>query len=1760
MTRALVRFGTFRTPTVAVATSVAIGLAAFATAQPLPAPTAIEGLEQIFEMPESRTTSRQLPPGVVFERATRQQLEAKRRTLEGAAPSERSSGATTAQIGSGFWSRCVWPQFGSSCLPLFSSINATDWGAGISGYFHGIDYGEYWVWINPFAPGEGFLWYFTSSWDLGPHWRWWKLTDNRIDPRYQSGHVLGDVIHVSLAGQPSCQMPGAYYNMDVGYGEGPNISGWSVVERTWIYLWKNTCPTPPPPPTATPTPTPSPSPRARASASPRPRPRVTATPTATATPLANVPTALSPQECINTLRPRFQWTATQCGGWDCSKYELNVRWTDSQGGEHTEISSNNVSGTFFDAPSDLVADRSYFWKVRGFSPSSTLWSNILTFTPHCNSTISGSPTPISPIGCVSSVPSMIQWTPIAGATGYRLIIAREDGVWLHDTSVVGTSHVVPSGLLAAGSTYSWKVKGTNAQSSGDWSNWVSFTTSCTPTPRVTPTPTPTPVNTPEKADKRPPNTAQGPAGAPASVGCPVHVVNGNMYLDQVDVAVPGFGPSLTLARSYNSENIAAGTYGEFGPGWNHSFERWLVFLGSDALLLRQADGTPLYFKDWDGNAEFDPYLPVTEQSHVVQETDGTWRRVFRAGGSETFDAQGRLVAMTDTTGASLTIAREPSGRILSITTASGRAVTLTYSGGKLTGLTGPGGLVSATYTYDANGWLEGVTYGDGGGYHFTYDGAGRLLTVTDPTSRVLESHTYDSQGRALTSSLAEGHESLTLAYEPLRTTVTDALGNVSTYDYADVAGLKRVVRVSGPCTSCGGAGGETQEWTYDDGGRVLTHLDAKGRLTSYEYDPDTGDMVVERDALLNATVYTYYADGRVKTVTTPDNATKTYTYTMVGLPETITEAVDGATSRRSRFGYNGRGQPLVSEDALGHVSTFAYDGVTGDLLAATTPGGATGNLAGATTSFTYDAMGRRLTATDPLGRTSSTSYDAHGRTSVVTAPDGTTTSFTYDLGGRQTAVTDPIGRKTHTVYDGFGRVQVVIDPLQATTQKTYDLMSRPTSITDAEGRTTRYEYDAYGRLARTIYPNGGVETLAYDADGRVLEKRDRKGNLFRFGYDALGRLVRKDAVVASGPAEPAVTYTYDVMGRMLSASNGSDMVTWTYDLLGRVLTESSEANSSTVSYSYDAAGNRLSVALNGSVHATYAYDAASRLESITHAGSVFGFAYDAVSQRTAMTYPNGIVTTYSYDPLTSRLLSVQAVQNGTVISSAAYAYDEVGNRTSKTTPDVAESYGYDNLDRLTNVARSSGDASSYAYDLVGNRLGETVGSAVIESTYDESNRLLSRDPGGNTSVEGSLSEPGLVTVNGQGTAALAGNRFAGSVEAVPGTNTFALQATDASGNAVTQTYQFTVGGQPITYQYDANGNLTQKVDGADTWTYEWNVENELTRVLLDGNEVARFTYDALGRRVQKLIGGVTHTFVYDGADILREVSGAFSSSYIHGPGIDEPLAREDGAGVREHYHADGLGSLVRITDHAGAVVHSYRYDVWGNIEAGAERAGFAFTGREWEPAVGMYYYRARWYDAKGGRFVSEDPIGLGGGINLYGYVGGRPATATDPLGLFVPDWVFWKPYFDWSQTRKGRSWNEWYNDPNTTDEERVLADTVDPNPAVDPVLMAAGAASGLMRSPVPPRCLVTINRVRGDAFRDEIADLLENAGRQVRTEVYKRTPFGPRRIDIEVSLNGKVLGGIETKVGGSPYTPSQRAKDMWLRLIHGYRVNVVRDH
>jgi RHS repeat-associated protein len=288
------------------------------------------------------------------------------------------------------------------------------------------------------------------------------------------------------------------------------------------------------------------------------------------------------------------------------------------------------------------------------------------------------------------------------------------------------------------------------------------------------------------------------------------------------------------------------------------------------------------------------------------------------------------------------------------------------------------------------------------------------------------------------------------------------------------------------------------------------------------------------------------------------------------------------------------------------------------------------------------------------------------------------------------------------------------------------------------------------------------------------------------------------------------------------------------------------------------------------------------------------------------------------------------------------------------------------------------------------------------------NQLTSQSGGGVVEFKGTTNEPATVTIAGKPATGAGGSTFSGSAVLPAGTSTVAVSATDASGNTATQSYEVDVPASTASSTYDANGNLIAQ----GTKTYEWDAADRLVRMLDDGPEIARFAYDGNGRRVQKISGGTTRSYLYDGMHILEERSSSRTTRTVQGPGIDRPLASVDGAGTVSYYLADHLGSIVQQTNASATVTLTRQYDPYGVPLQGAATSGYAFTGQEWDAQVGLYCYRARYYDPALGRFLSQDPLGATGGSDLYAYVGNRPLSLRDPAGLFsVDDALYYSAQF-----------------------------------------------------------------------------------------------------------------------------------------------------
>jgi RHS repeat-associated protein len=335
-------------------------------------------------------------------------------------------------------------------------------------------------------------------------------------------------------------------------------------------------------------------------------------------------------------------------------------------------------------------------------------------------------------------------------------------------------------------------------------------------------------------------------------------------------------------------------------------------------------------------------------------------------------------------------------------------------------------------------------------------------------------------------------------------------------------------------------------------------------------------------------------------------------------------------------------------------------------------------------------------------------------------------------------------------------------------------------------------------------------------------------------------------------------------------------------------------------------------------------------------------------------------------------------------------------------PDVATIFGYDNGDRLTTIQHEKITTVggppptfvvtplatyTYAYDSVDRLTTETNAEGTVTYSYDNTNQL--------TAAGGSRSESYGYDANG--------NR-----------NTTGY--TVGSGNKLSAAPGYT-------YTYDSEGNLTAKTETGtgNVTTYSYDYRNRMTGVTEknSGGSVimqATYTYDALNRRIGTKVdadgagaGSAVQTWmVYDNRNIYADFNGSGNVTvrYLSGPALDALIARTDSGGTTAWYLPDQLGSVRDIANTSGTVVDHVSYASFGSILSESSPGNgdrFKFTGREYDSAADLYYYRARYYDASAGRFISQDPLGFSAGdFNTYRYVVNGPTDANDPTGEILP--------------------------------------------------------------------------------------------------------------------------------------------------------------
>lgn len=567
--------------------------------------------------------------------------------------------------------------------------------------------------------------------------------------------------------------------------------------------------------------------------------------------------------------------------------------------------------------------------------------------------------------------------------------------------------------------------------------------------------------------------------------------------------------------------------------------------------------------------------------------------------------------------------------------------------------------------------------------------------------------------------------------------------------------------------------------------------------------------------------------------------------------------------------------------------------------------------------------------------------------------------YIRDAAGNVIQMKDQQNRLTNYEHDSYNRITAILAPLNYNTYMSYTPKGDLKTLTDASSATTVWDYDPTSYKVSKITNNEGQEeSFFYDSNEKLIRKVNKDGTFVNFSYDLKGRMISRSSTSGSN------VFSYDKDDLLIFASNSETAVTMNHDEHGRLIqTESSHVPGKLV-ITYDERGLRKTL--------NYVINNHSILSVV-----------------------------YSYNE--KKLLSgMSANLGGREVSWQRY-WDELGRpETDILSNGLKVQRSFDATGRLTYLSNEYADGNPLSrFELSYNPAGtikeisktfirpdqSTPGQYLLQYQFDDLDRLVYASTDGNFSYD------------------IMGNQ----------TNRGQVH------NSLNQLLE----DDEYTYSYTTNGQLAQKVSKitGEKTEYLWNVEGKIIQTILmraDNSLKAQIVnkYDPFYRRIARSSINNEKRYVYDNENIIIELRGnnSIEAIYLHGPGVDEPIAmvrdmNENGSFENSElffYSRDHLNSIHDLTDYQGRPVQRYNYSAYGETKiektsteqnAKLVKNPFAYTGREWEEETGDYYHRWRIRDPRSSRWLSPDPLGLkAGDSNLYRYVFNNPLKYNDPYG------------------------------------------------------------------------------------------------------------------------------------------------------------------
>lgn len=1023
----------------------------------------------------------------------------------------------------------------------------------------------------------------------------------------------------------------------------------------------------------------------------------------------------------------------------------------------------------------------------------------------------------------------------------------------------------------------------------------------------------------------------------------VNVVNLNLFVTDTPLWYdPPIGPPVSIILSYNS--LSATEHHEpFGNKWQFNYGSYLVVDPADTVLLFMPDGRrDVFSPDGVGGYRrpyqvFNTLTRLAENHFELRFPDGVVY-VYRIPPG-TSSQQPFLTEIRDAYNQRLLFGYDANVHLTTITAADGKVFTLSYdANGLCTEVADPFGR-SARFEHDAHRNLLRIS--DMGGYSssFTYDPNVNLTSLSD------ERGTWEFWIEPADHQEAYSNDYPPpgdLMWESSRMTVTNPSGGKEEYMYF----------------GGGDEYGEGYTWY----------------VSPRDYVPWESSLINNFQLRVPKTRYFFRGmnsgrRGEFSKILYPEGDSVQYGYDLA-TGDRISET--DAHGHIQQYALNSMGRVTSTIDAQGTPTAFIYAANGVDLLSVSNGLGAirmtynaqhdlvslTDRLTN-TTTFAYNTNGQILSQVDALGITNEYLYGPDQRLAEFRRAGQTLERFTYDAVGRVRTRTDATGLTVTNDYNPLNQVVRVTYPDGRFESYAYSTCCPRLldSVTDRGGRTTAFIHDALKRLIQTVNPEGGITQFGYDANGNRTSLTDPNGNVTTFTYDLDNRLIRKTYADGKG-----LSFGYDQAGLLTTRTNARGITTtYTYDANHNLLTTTYSDDTPGVTNTYDAF-NRLTHVLDGVGTNAYAYDANSRLVSSDGpwADDTITYAFDALGRRTNLVVQGSQPTGYAYDSL-NRLTGVRVGAQTYAYTYAAGASPMV-QRLDRPNGSFT-TYQYDGLNRLTILSnrRSTSEVINeflYTYnaqdlrdtETVNNGLALTLTNQCVTYDYNRLNQLLTAAPPSQAfayDADGNMTR-GFTPDGNHFTATYYADSRLKSV-AVTDNGTLAYQFTYRYGwlDFVAQSQQYHPGQGTNEIRYVRN-------------RYAVVQERDSTNALLREYAWSRQKAGGIGSLLNLRYSGRDYSFLYDGKG---NVASALNDTQL-------PAA-------------------------------AYAYDEFGSLVAASENISqpFGFSTKPYNRFTGFSDFGFRFYSVAHGRWLSRDPLGELGGINLYGFSRNSPVNFVDPLGL-----------------------------------------------------------------------------------------------------------------------------------------------------------------